>query len=242
MAIKEWEWVRDNPLSRISLEKNERIIERYLSLEEEQKLLLVTPAWIKEIILFAIHTGFRRSELLGLEWSDINWEKGILTVKQSLVRGIMGTPKSGKIRHIPMARDVSETLADRRKIRGLVFERPTGEKCTHRVATNALRQICKRMGVRKTNWHLLRHTFASHMAMEGVPIPVVQQLLGHASINMTMRYAHLSPSKLNEAVEVFERLEKREVEKFGQQVGKALIKRTILESPTLQMVSEKWLG
>ncbi|MDD5760362.1 MAG: site-specific integrase [Desulfobulbaceae bacterium] len=195
------------------------------------------PTW-NCMILVALRTGMRFGELLGLEWSDIDWERKQITVKQSFVRGVMGTPKSGKIRHIPMTDELCEALADRRKLHGLVFERPLGE-FTHRVASNAIHRICKRTGVRKTCWHILRHTFASHLAMEGVPIPVVQQLLGHASIVMTMRYAHLSPSKLNEAVAVFERLEKREIEKFGQQVGNAVIKRTLSESPIIQQVAEK---
>lgn len=193
------------------------------------------PMW-NAMILVALRTGMRFGELLGLDWQDIDWERKIITVRQSLVRGILGTPKSGKIRHIPMALEVVSTLADMRRVRGFVFSL---NEQTHRVALNAIHRICKRSGVRKVSWHILRHTFASHLAMEGVPIPVVQQLLGHSSIVMTMRYAHLSPSKLGEAVAVFQALEKREVEKFGQQVGNAIIKRTISESPTIKQIAEK---
>jgi integrase len=191
------------------------------------------PMW-NCMILVALRTGMRLGELLGLEWSDIDWERRIITVRQSLVRGVMGTPKSGKIRHIPISDDAYEALGELRRVHGRVFHK-AGES-THRVAANALHRICKRTGVRKAGWNLLRHTFASHLAMEGVPIPVVQQLLGHSTIVMTMRYAHLSPSKLSEAVTVFEALEKREMEKYGQQVGNAIIKRSISESPIIEQI------
>jgi integrase len=186
------------------------------------------PDW-NLMVLLGLRTGMRFGELLGLDWTDIDWERKQLTVRQSLVRGVMGTPKSGKMRHIPMTKDLYEALSDRRKIRGLIFERPQGEKSTHRVATNALNQICKRTGVRKFGWHILRHTFASHLAMEGVALPYIQQLMGHASIIMTMRYAHLMPSKLNEAIEVLDTFEKRELAKYGQQVGNVAIKRCVSE-------------
>lgn len=195
------------------------------------------PMW-NCMILVALRTGMRLGELLGLDWSDIDWERRLITVRQSLVRGVIGTPKSGKIRHIPLAPEAYEALANQRRLTGRVFEIP-GKEITHRVAANAIRRICKRMNVRKAGWHLLRHTFASHLAMEGTPIPVVQQLLGHSTIVMTMRYAHLSPSKLSEAVIVFEALEKRELEKFGQQVGKVLVRRALTESSVIQETEEK---
>jgi integrase len=185
------------------------------------------PMW-NTMILVALRTGMRFGEILGLEWSDVDWERRLITVRQSLVRGVLGTPKNGKIRHIPMTQDLYQTLGEIRGVHGYIFPQPEGE-WTHRVALNAIHRICKRTGVRQICWHLLRHTFASHLAMEGVPIPVVQQLLGHSNITMTMRYAHLSPSKLNEAIAVLDVFEKREVEKFGQQVGNAAIERCVSE-------------
>ena len=191
------------------------------------------PMW-NCMILVALRTGMRLGELLGLEWSDIDWERRILTVRQSLVRGVIGTPKSGKIRHIPLAEDAYQALAERRRVYGRVFQQ-AGER-THRVAANSIHRICKRAGVREVGWHLLRHTFASHLAMEGVPIPTVQQLLGHSTIVMTMRYAHLSPSKLWEAVAVLEGLEQREIAKYGQQAVEATVKRTLSESPIIKEI------
>jgi hypothetical protein len=61
-------------------------------------------------------------------------------------------------------------------------------------------RACKRAGLRRIGWHVLRHTFASHLAMRGVPLKAIQELLGHATIEMTMRYAHLAPAVHRDAV------------------------------------------
>jgi site-specific recombinase XerD len=64
---------------------------------------------------------------------------------------------------------------------------------------------CKRASLRQIGWHVLRHSFASHLVMKGATLKAVQELLGHADIRMTMRYAHLSPSARREAVELLDR-------------------------------------
>jgi site-specific recombinase XerD len=77
-------------------------------------------------------------------------------------------------------------------------------------------RACKKAGLRMIGWHVLRHTFASHLAMRGVPLKAVQELLGHATIEMTMRYAHLAPTVKREAVA---QLDLPASEGFGQLMG-----------------------
>lgn len=113
-----------------------------------------------------------------------------------------------------MTKDVYEALGEMRRVRGFVFPMPE-DQWIHRVTLNAIHRICKRTGVRPISWHILRYTFASHLTMEGIPIPVIQQLLGHASIVMTMRYTHLSPSKLNEAIAVLDTYENEKSKNLG---------------------------
>ena len=72
-------------------------------------------------------------------------------------------------------------------------------KCKHPIWS-----ACRRAGLRQIGWHVLRHTFASHLVMKGAPLKAVQELLGHATIEMTMRYAHLSPSVRRDAVKLLD--------------------------------------
>jgi site-specific recombinase XerD len=85
-----------------------------------------------------------------------------------------------------------------------VFCAPDGEMLTKGATKWPLYSACKRAGLRRIGWHVARHTFASHLVMRGVPIRTVQELLGHSTIEMTMRYAHLSPDARRAAVEVLD--------------------------------------
>ncbi len=80
-----------------------------------------------------------------------------------------------------------------------------------------LTKACKEAGLRKIGWHTLRHTFASHLAMKGVPMTAVQQLMGHSNITTTMRYSHLAPSTLRAAIDMLNPKQALNVD-FGQPV------------------------
>lgn len=109
-------------------------------------------------------------------------------------RGIIGTPKSGKSREVPLCETIVEALKAHRHLKGeLVFCAEKGRMWTAHECKHPLWRAAKIAGLRKIGWHVLRHTFASHLVMLGASIKAVQELLGHADISMTMRYAHLSP-------------------------------------------------
>jgi site-specific recombinase XerD len=101
-----------------------------------------------------------------------------------------------------MHRDVFDVLVRRREEAGFVFLDDAGSPFNHARLHRRLVDSCKTAGLREIGWHALRHTFASHLAMQGVPLGAVQVLLGHSSITITMRYAHLAPATLRSAVDL----------------------------------------
>ncbi len=167
------------------------------------------PMW-RDMLLMALRTGMRLGELSGLDWADIDFQRKIVVVRRSLVRGILGTPKSNKTRYIPLTNDLCQTIYGRRQKQGFVFHQADGRPFSESSTMKAMRRICKKVGIRRIGWHTLRHTFASQLVSEGVPLNVVQELLGHCSIVMTMKYAHLAPLATRSAVDVLEKAEERE--------------------------------
>ncbi len=170
----------------------------------------------KTMGLCALRSGLRLGELIGLRWEDIDLERRQLTVRRSIVRGVVASPKSNKVRHVPLADDLYAALVGLGRGTGYVFEQADGEPVTRGMAWRAIQTACKRAALRPVGWHVLRHSFASQLASEGVSMRVVQELLGHADLKMTMRYAHLAPSSLRDAVAVLQAAEEREGRKVGQ--------------------------
>jgi len=177
---------------------------------------------IREMILTALRTGMRQGELKGLQWSSIDWQNRSITVRHSYndYTKQLESPKSNRERHIPMDVDVYAMLFNRKKSTGYVFlnEHESNQPFKAHYLERRLKEICKAAGLRHIGWHVLRHTFASHLAMRGVPLNAVQALLGHSSITTTMRYAHLAPSALRAAIDMLN--PKTAVSaSFGQPVG-----------------------
>jgi integrase len=157
------------------------------------------------MILLALKAGLRQGELLALRWEDVDLVAGKLRIARSVTRGVVTTPKSGKGREVPLSDAAVRALKSHRHLRGeLVFCDGAGEMFTKGLCKWPLRRACKRAGLRHVGWHVLRHTFASHLVMRNVPLKAVQELLGHATIEMTMRYTHLSPDARRDAVRVLD--------------------------------------
>lgn len=176
----------------------------FLDLDEAPRLLAAAPeGTFGTMIGLALHTGLRQSELLALEWQDCDLVAGRLLVRRAIVRGVVGTPKNGKGREVPLNDDAVAMLRRHKNLRRLVFT-PAGadRHLTKGECKHPLWGACRRAGLRELGWHALRHTFASHLVMRGAPLKAVQELLGHATIEMTMRYAHLAPAARREAVQL----------------------------------------
>lgn len=187
-------------LPKIKLNKVHDIRIDYLSIEESELLLRHADGVWKDMILIALKTGLRLGELLALDWNDVNFESKIITVRRSMYKGIPGPTKTYKVRVVSMTDDVLWVLFIKRKKEGYVFTDERGEALKDHRAERNIHRICKLAGMRLFRWHTLRHTFASHLAMAGVPMRVIQDLMGHGSEKMTMRYAHLSPHTFESAI------------------------------------------
>lgn len=157
----------------------------------------LTPA-----VIVSLNTGLRRSELLGLSWENVDLDKGMLTVTNT---------KSGHSRYVPLNTEALEALKLWRKqsTGAYVFPNPDGEPLA--VIDSAWRSILTAAEVTGFRWHDMRHDFASNLVMRGVDLNTVRELLGHADMKMTLRYAHLAPhvkvdavARLMESVDVSE--------------------------------------
>lgn len=181
---------------------------RFDFLEESESSLLLggmDGRW-KNVTLVALKTGLRLGELRGLRWSDINFNNKTLIVRHAWcdVKGVLLSPKSNRERCLPLSEEVYQFfLHNRRKdgfVFGLVKETPFDGK-RYRLA---LTKGCRAVGLRRVTPHVLRHTFASHLATRGASLGAIQYLLGHADIETTMRYAHLSPSTMRNTIEMLD--------------------------------------
>lgn len=192
----------------------------YLSPEECELLLSHAEGVVYEMILTALRTGMRQGELKGLQWSSIDWQNRSVAIRHSYcdVRKTLDSPKSNRERHIPLDVDVCELLHRRKKTTGYVFTDGASKPFNSPRINLRLARVCEQVGLRKITWHILRHTFASHLAMRGTPLNVVQTLLGHASITTTLRYAHVAPSTLRTAIDMLNPKRMLDAD-FGQPVG-----------------------
>jgi len=173
--------------------------------EAERLLAAATPVW-HSMMLVALKTGLRAGELRALRWSDVDLTVGLVVVRRTLWRGREGLPKGGRTREVPLCDSAIEALKAHRHLRhlkgGRVWTRDeAGTALAETDIQGVVADTCRRAGLSKVlSWHELRHTFASHLVMRGVPLKAVQELLGHATMEMTMRYAHLSPDVRRDAV------------------------------------------
>lgn len=178
----------------------------FLDFAEAERLIAAARDEWRTMILVGLRTGMRQGELLGLRWEDVDFVAGRITVRQAYVRNRLGPPKSGKAREIPLSGEAFAALKAQRHLRGeLVFSDLGGRVLTKGECKHPLWSTCKRAGLRRIGWHVLRHTFASHLAMRGAPLKAIQELLGHATMTMTMRYAHLAPEVARDAVRLLDR-------------------------------------
>ena len=188
-----WDLFLDsNPVRKVKFFREVNIGLRVVSPEEEEKLLRNASPCIQDVIRFALNTGLRIGEIFSLRWSDVDWENSVLNIL---------APKTQKLRTVPIngqARKVLDYWALGRRNEFVFYNPDTGKPFVDLDGGFAL--ACKKAGVEGVTWHTLRHTFASRLVNRGVDIVTVQQLLGHSTITVTMRYTHTNLDSKRTAV------------------------------------------
>jgi len=192
-----------NPVRLVKLRKENNARVRLLTEEEEVALCKAIGDVEWPMVLVAMHTGLRQAEQFQLRWENVDFTTGIITVPRS---------KHGETRRVPMNDTVREIFCTRQSRLKSEYVFPSGTDTTPIDACNYMRRIfvpaLKAAGVENFHWHDLRHTFASRLIMAGVDLRTVQELMGHKTITMTLRYSHLSPAHQLDAVQKLNRPKK----------------------------------
>jgi integrase len=203
LALEDWEWINgnDKPFSKISYEKENNERDRWLTDDEEKRLLGNCPEWLREIIIFALNTGLRQGELLSLEWSRVSLFRKTILIQKT---------KNGKPKTVPLNRyamDVIEPKSEK-KVRRLnndfVFVSSHGTRIDRHNLRRAFNSAIRKAEIEDFKFHDLRHCFCTKLAQRGVDIYKIAKLAGHEDIRMTQRYSHQCPESLRDGVEALE--------------------------------------
>jgi len=194
----EWGLAKINPTVGIKRFPKADPRTRFLSEDELERLLVACKEqkrqpWLLPLVTVAVHTGMRRGELLGLRWSNVDLNRELITLQQD---------KTLKIKSIPINEAAREALIwlDKHRYGDHVFMYQWGKPIGKSNVQDSIDKVCSKAGIDDFTFHGTRHTFGSHLVMAGVDLATVSKLMGHTTINMTMRYAHLTPKHEAEAV------------------------------------------
>jgi len=195
----EWEMVEEETLKRVRrvklLQENNRRL-RFLSKDECQRLIDCAEPHLKPILIMALNTGMRKSEVLTLIWDNIDLTHGFILLDKT---------KNGERREIPInetLRNALHGLTRRIDIPYVFYDNQAGRRYLD--IKTSFRTACRRAKIQDFRFHDLRHTAASHLVMAGVDLTAVRKILGHKSLTMTLRYAHLAPAHKSIAVGILD--------------------------------------
>jgi integrase len=202
----EWGRIEKDTVRAVKKFRENNARERILSAEEARRLVEAAAKSIRPVLIIALNTGMRKNEILSLKWANVDFLRGYVLIEDS---------KSGKPRKIPMNGAVSSALMALPHVAEFVFYNPETKGPVRDIKT-AFKAACRRAkadpkdekdpGIVGLRLHDLRHTAATKMIEAGVDLVTVSKILGHASIQMTMRYAHPTPENMKRAVEYLEKV------------------------------------
>lgn len=228
-ARREWGWEIPNPISGRKLRVPEGRV-RWLTRAQASALIRAAQSEPKaphlaDFIQLALNTGMRRGELLGLEWRRVDLHHG------GLVHLEGRHTKAGRRRSIPLNREAHAALLSRLRFRATHCPDTPWVFCT--VDGTRLRSLkrsfataCRQAGIEDFHIHDLRHTCAAWLVTAGVPLPEVRDLLGHSTVQMTERYAHLAPENVRLAVTRLEETKSH----FGHSADSAAVIKEVIRA------------
>lgn len=210
IAVKEWGWMEDSPMRRVSKLRESKGRVKFLEDEERERLLRAcresSNPHLYPVVLIAISTGMRHGEIINLTWTDVDLQRKRIILQET---------KNGERRAVPVAGAALEVLANMEKTRRLntnllfpkvatvdILSHTFQERNLERVQKvqkpvelrNAWVTAVKKAGLIDFRFHDLRHCAASYLAMSGASLAEIAEILGHKTLAMVKRYAHLSDS------------------------------------------------
>ncbi|RLT90329.1 MULTISPECIES: tyrosine-type recombinase/integrase [unclassified Ketobacter] len=203
IASNEWGWLEDNPLRKVRKPVEPRGRVRFLDEEERSKLLTACKQSDCEslypVVVLALSTGMRQGEILSLEWPQVDLVRGYIYLSDT---------KNGERRTVPLVSHAKELILELSKIRRvdtkLLFPstvKPQSPVAIRRPWGEAL----KAADIHDFRFHDLRHTAASYLAMNGASLAEIAEILGHKTLQMVKRYAHLSEQHTSRVLESMNR-------------------------------------
>jgi len=198
IAVNEWQWLENSPMRKVKKPKESRGRVRFLDDDERAKLLTAcqqsSNKQLYMCVILALSTGMRQGELMGLKWQDVNLKDGVIILHET---------KNGERRRVPLAGHGLELLREHAKVRRLdtqlLFpgnihkDKPIDLRKPFETALKAAEIV-------DFHWHDLRHCTASYLAMNGASLAEIAEVLGHKTLQMVKRYAHLSDGHVSNVV------------------------------------------
>lgn len=198
VAVNEWQWLEDSPMRKVKKPKEARGRVRFLDDDERERLLKACKESSNPLlylcVILALSTGMRQAELMGLKWQDVNLKDGFLILHET---------KNGERRRVPLAGLALSLLQEHSKVRrldtSLLFpgiahkDKPLDLRKHFQTALTAAE-------ITDFHWHDLRHCTASYLAMNGASLAEIAEILGHKTLQMVKRYAHLSDGHVSNVV------------------------------------------
>ncbi len=189
IGVKEWQWLKENPIKKISRPKENKPRDRYLEKEEIDRLLTACrnskSPHLYSVVSFLLATGARKSEVLGLKIGDIDFHRATVTFRNT---------KNGETRTVHLSQHVLELLKNEKRKRIVmseyIFPSMDGKKPAD--IREAFERAVDVASLKDVSLHTLRHTVASHLSMNGFSVLEIGNILGHKSMSMVKRYSHLS--------------------------------------------------